>query len=61
MDDESQIVLDGNDQKNIPILKDLMAEATKQAGNLRCFILSTQFFFIILYSSSETKHEFELL
>ncbi|KAF3591403.1 hypothetical protein DY000_02025366 [Brassica cretica] len=35
MDDESQIVLDGNDQKNIPILKDLMAEATKQAGNLR--------------------------
>ncbi|CAN7102099.1 unnamed protein product [Brassica rapa subsp. narinosa] len=34
-DDIFDIVLDGNDQKNIPILKDLMAEATKQAGNLR--------------------------
>ncbi|XP_056865138.1 phytyl ester synthase 2, chloroplastic isoform X3 [Raphanus sativus] len=34
-DDIFDIVLDANDQKNIPILKDLMEEATKQAGNLR--------------------------
>ncbi|CAH2045311.1 unnamed protein product [Thlaspi arvense] len=34
-DDICDIVLDANDQKNIPILKDLMEKATQQAGNLR--------------------------
>ncbi|WZZ01767.1 hypothetical protein YC2023_074095 [Brassica napus] len=33
--DDSQIVLDSNDQRNIPILKYLMERATKEAGNLR--------------------------
>ncbi|VYS58728.1 unnamed protein product [Arabidopsis thaliana] len=34
-DDIFNIVLDSNDQRNIPILKDLMEKATKDAGNLR--------------------------
>ncbi|KAL0889660.1 hypothetical protein Bca101_013643 [Brassica carinata] len=34
-DDMCKIVLDSNDQRNIPILKDLMERATKEAGNLR--------------------------
>ncbi|CAE6068436.1 unnamed protein product [Arabidopsis arenosa] len=34
-DDICEIVLDSNDQRNIPILKDLMEKATKDAGNLR--------------------------
>ncbi|CAH8266848.1 unnamed protein product [Arabidopsis lyrata] len=34
-DDIFNIVLDSNDQRNIPILNDLMEKATKDAGNLR--------------------------
>ncbi|KAF8108149.1 hypothetical protein N665_0114s0040 [Sinapis alba] len=34
-DDICKIFLDSNDQRNIPILKDLMERATKEAGNLR--------------------------
>ncbi|WZY78847.1 hypothetical protein YC2023_025231 [Brassica napus] len=34
-DDICKLVLDGDDQRNIPILKQFMEEATKQAGNLR--------------------------
>jgi pimeloyl-ACP methyl ester carboxylesterase len=34
-DDICEIVLDSNDQRNIPILKDLMEKATKDAGNIR--------------------------
>ncbi|KAL1210087.1 Phytyl ester synthase 2 [Cardamine amara subsp. amara] len=34
-DDICDIVLDSNDQRNIPILKDLMVRATKDAGNVR--------------------------
>ncbi|XP_013644710.2 phytyl ester synthase 2, chloroplastic isoform X1 [Brassica napus] len=34
-DDICKIVLDSNDQRNIPILKYLMERATKEAGNLR--------------------------
>ncbi|XP_010514347.1 PREDICTED: acyltransferase-like protein At3g26840, chloroplastic [Camelina sativa] len=34
-DDIFKVVLDSNDQRNIPILKDLMEKATKDAGNIR--------------------------
>ncbi|XP_010425412.1 PREDICTED: acyltransferase-like protein At3g26840, chloroplastic isoform X2 [Camelina sativa] len=34
-DDICEIVLDSNDQRNIPILKDLVEKATKDAGNIR--------------------------
>ncbi|XP_018434984.1 phytyl ester synthase 2, chloroplastic-like [Raphanus sativus] len=34
-DDICHLVLDSDDQRNIPILRDFMEEATKQAGNLR--------------------------
>ncbi|ESQ32802.1 hypothetical protein EUTSA_v10003736mg [Eutrema salsugineum] len=34
-DDICDIVLDSNDQRNIPILKDLVEKATKLAGNIR--------------------------
>ncbi|XP_019100093.1 PREDICTED: acyltransferase-like protein At3g26840, chloroplastic [Camelina sativa] len=34
-DDICEIVLDSNDQRNIPILKDLVEKATNDAGNIR--------------------------
>ncbi|EOA23649.1 hypothetical protein CARUB_v10016850mg [Capsella rubella] len=37
-DDICELVLDSNDQRNMPYLKDLVEKATKDSGNIRCLI-----------------------